>query len=56
MATINLVLSRLKLKIRGHVRIFLNPVNFNWLIGNNPVNWPSVAPAYSFDVHHILPI
>ena len=45
MGTANLVKSRLTLEIGGRIRPFFNPVNFNWLIGNNPVNLSSAAAA-----------
>ena len=45
MGTANLVKSRLTLEIGGCIRPFFNPVNFNWLIGNNPVNLSSAAAA-----------
>ena len=45
MGTANLVKSRLTLEIDGRIRPFFNPVNFNWLIGNNPVNLSSAAAA-----------
>ena len=45
MGTANLVKGRLTLQTPGRIRHFFNPVNFNWLIGNNPVNSPSAAAA-----------